>query len=153
VTWAEKEVPSLELCKRLKELGYPQEGEGKFWEGFWWTVTLSQNWHISYGLDAEWAKENEGNYIKAPTCRELNEWLLKAKGSYNIYKWDDYELEYCKDEWQTIQGIGGTFEKLIPSTKQSIEADTLPNTYAKMLIWLVENGYLKFEEVDDGSQN
>jgi len=27
----EKEVPNLELCKRLEELGYPQEGGGWYW--------------------------------------------------------------------------------------------------------------------------
>ena len=26
-----KEVPSLELCKRLKEVGYPQDGGGWYW--------------------------------------------------------------------------------------------------------------------------
>ena len=31
MTWAEKEVPSLELCKRLKELGFSQKGEGWYW--------------------------------------------------------------------------------------------------------------------------
>ena len=148
MTWAEKEVPNLELCRRLKELGFPQDGEGWYWRKFdgfkdsKYELVLIEKWEKDKVILAY-------DIIKAPTCRELNEWLLKAKGSYNIYKWDDYELEYCKDEWQTIQGIGGTFEKLIPSTKQSIEADTLPNTYAKMLIWLVENGYVKFEEVKE----
>lgn len=27
----ELEVPSLGLCKKLKELGYPQEGGGWYW--------------------------------------------------------------------------------------------------------------------------
>jgi len=29
--WAEKEVPSLELCRRLKELGFPQESSDSGW--------------------------------------------------------------------------------------------------------------------------
>jgi len=126
MNWEEKETPSLELCKRLKELGFPQKGEGKFWEGFWWVITLSQNWHVSCGLDAEWAKENKGNYIKAPTCRELGEWLPIRCKSYKLsHNW------YC--------------EIILKEKGKDFFADTEPNVRSKMLIWLIENGYVNFK--------
>ena len=120
--WIRKEVPSFELCKELKKLGYPQEGT----DGFWWVTTLTQDWHISCGIDAEWKEENKGNYIKAPTCRELGEWLpdliiFKHKGK----------------EWWCIHHT---------ITKESnVKAYTEANARAKLLIWLVKNGYVKFD--------
>ncbi|MCD6384449.1 hypothetical protein J7M23_01605 [Candidatus Sumerlaeota bacterium] len=39
----EKEVPSLELCKQLKEFGFPQEGGGWYWkEGKYELVLLKE---------------------------------------------------------------------------------------------------------------
>jgi len=74
----EKEVPSLELCKRLKELGYPQEGGGWYW------VKTAFGWILAIILDGIWLStrnyikvndETIKDFIKAPTCRELGEWL------------------------------------------------------------------------------
>jgi len=67
-----KEVPSLELCKRLKELGYPQERAG--WH---WVLTKEndkEQWALKYYCTYEdipyWAI-----HIKAPTYRELGKWF------------------------------------------------------------------------------
>lgn len=77
----EKEVPSLELCKKLKEVGYPQDG-GWHWIRFEgeneWKLCLSceQGIVIDGRVYAEAYGKRE--QIKAPTCRELMEWLPDA---------------------------------------------------------------------------
>jgi len=75
MTWAEKEVPSLELCKRLKELGFPQEGEG--W--CWYTNKEILRWKVVYNKGFYPIEELYGEYIKAPTCREMIEWISKVE--------------------------------------------------------------------------
>ena len=133
------EVPSLELCKRLKELGFPQEG-GWYWikdEGEW-IIVFSEDGE-SYLLEYS---GGEGEYftaklpedkVKAPTCRELGEWLPRVI--------EDYFLEFLPKgkkilDWWVVYRNQNKTKILIP-------ADTEPNARAKMLIWLVENGYVK----------
>jgi len=153
------EAPSLELCKKLKKLGYPQQGGGWFWIKEESPFLDTDIYFLVFSADGESylkRSEKDGEYfetnlledrIKAPTCRELEEWLLKANGFFKSWRKYDYRFEFCVlDSWQTIQGIGGTFEKLMPSTKHTVEANTIPNARAEMLIWLAENGYVKFEK-------
>lgn len=40
----ENHIPSLELCKKLKEEGYPQEGQ------FWWHRNPCCDWHLIDGI-------------------------------------------------------------------------------------------------------
>ena len=137
--WAEKEVPSLELCKKLKKMGYPQDEDNSkfFWGGFWWVTTLTQDWHISFGLNVEWAEENRGNYIKAPTCHELEEWLIKKPVIAELGK---LYIEYDEAlKWIICYGKAG---------KQCIMDDIKINAYAKMVIWLKENEYINFNKGD-----
>jgi len=65
----EKEVPSLELCKKLKELGFPQ-GDG----GFYWVHYLSNQWSLGYYefIEIDYC---QWEVIKAPTASELLKWL------------------------------------------------------------------------------
>jgi len=68
-----KEVPSLELCEKLKEAGFPQDGTGWYWikkpigHEHEWKLILIEDIHRT--ID---------NYkVKAPTVHELLEWLSK----------------------------------------------------------------------------
>jgi len=72
--WAEKEVPSLELCKRLKELGFPQSSGG-----WYWRVDEYKKW-LSFYTDSEYKHRIPNEiFIKAPTCREMIEWISKVE--------------------------------------------------------------------------
>jgi len=118
-----KEVPSLELCKRLKELGFPQDSGGWYWVKF----ADRDRWRVMYDgiIDYEQVEE----VIKAPTIRELGEWLPDEFVSGRIIE------EYaCFD-----------IKELESKDPFDIEADTEADARAKMLIWLVENKYVNFE--------
>jgi len=146
--WEEKEVASLELSKKLKELKFPQ--------------TLEEGWHwVKTKLPAGWLLvlegqlySVEGSYIvitddlieeivKAPTNSELGEWLpfyLPELGFLRIEKNED-GFHYYYD------GITFTLKKHCYFIEK-IEA----NARAKTVIWLRENGYITFNQGDKDAQ-
>jgi len=136
-----KEVPSLELCKRLKELGFPQDGGGWYWE-IWLDVDgtgeeVKLEYHKDeYVLDTKYVK-----FIKAPTCREIGGWLWVGLGTFRTLK--EGNKQYLCDDF--LRGIRDV-------TVPKIYADTEPNADAKMLVWLVKNGHVKFEEGKDDNE-
>ena len=85
MTWAEKEVLNLELYKRLKELGYPQESSGGWYWSRWY---VNEPFRVIFSLDGEkFCEWVEGDYVeyhppiekyKAPTCREIAFWITKG---------------------------------------------------------------------------
>ena len=146
-----KEVPSLELCKKLKSLGLPQDTGGWYWvlseNGSEWLLCYYVRhdkskdgiWNFwSYNLDRKpeyihvWRSQER--FIKAPTVRELGEWLpcyLPELKFLHIERNED-GFHYYYDE-KTFDGA-------------YVIANTEANARAKMLIWLAENGYVKFGE-------
>lgn len=71
----EKEVPSIEVCKRLKEIGFPQENGG--WH---WVITEKHQFK-----PISWALKFYDNYedipywaihVKAPTFQEIGMWFI-----------------------------------------------------------------------------
>lgn len=128
-----KQVPTLELCNKLKELGYPQEGL------FFW----------GYKLDGyETNKENKYVYLNnkenrdwcefeyvAPTVSEMGECL----GENTL--WDIRSGQYSDKNDYVCYTDRGTQQ--FHSEREGTEA----NARAKCLIWLVENKYLSFKEV------
>ena len=134
-----KEVPSLELCKELKELGFPQD------TGWYWVKTRI-GWILGYLLEPQERYPNDYNFFfpiveeicfinkntplyKAPTCRELGKWLPDFTASFKEETW-----------WECHTNIWLEKDK-----KHYIEvADTEPNARAKMLIWLIKNKYITF---------
>lgn len=134
----EKEVPSLELCKKLKELGYPQDKTG-FWWGYRAHLKDDEQYVLLFGNKI---LVGELDWWKAPTCRELGEWLINKSvllelGSLSI----DYDEALNK--WTVW------YEKV---GKEWVWDDTEPNARAKMLIWLAENGYLDFKKKIKGDE-
>lgn len=116
-----KQVPTLELCKKLKELGYPQDGL------FWWNLF---NKKVSYGVETTSA--TEVRVVVAPTVAELGEWLPNDIDG-NAQLIDSY-----KGLW--LVGYAGVYENGINYEKTEADAR------ARVLIWLVENDYINFEK-------
>jgi len=88
----ENQVPSLELCKKLKELGYSQKGL------FYWYVEEGKTFISVEELDLEEC------YV-APTVAEMGEWLDGTRsGMYGEearcihFKHGDGHSEYDKTE-------------------------------------------------------
>ena len=128
------EVPSLELCQRLKELGFPQTIGGWYWTRIEAIDGSGDIWALDFAY-APFFPNSVKEIIKAPTCRELGEWLPRVI--------EDCFLEFLPkgakilDWWVVYRNQS--------KTKILISADTEPSARAKMLIWLAENGYVKFE--------
>ena len=146
----EKEVPSLELCRELEAIGFPQEGGGWYWMKFsperWQLIFLESR--LVLKIDPEFT-------LKAPTSTQISEWLpneihydgetycyrqtLKRKSSFGYFDenyWVGYE---CKD-----------LSNILHSAEGKTEADAR----AKMLFWLVKNqvskiwwSYLKSKKI------
>ena len=137
--WAEKEVANLELSKRLKELGFPQNREGWYWiENKATKKARIEFWNDKF---EHYLKENKEyiNLYKAPTNSELGEWLLfylPELGFLRIEKNED-GFHYYYDglnitEWYAIEKIE-------------------VNARAKIVIWLRENGYITFYQGDESN--
>jgi len=126
----ELEVPSLELCKKLKSLEYPQNGGG-----WYWSVDNQGRVFLSFfqkmtNEDIEHdEKINFLKRIKAPTVRELGEFFPSEVTCFRDFK----------------RGFLCEYENKQENIVQSFWEDTEANARAKMLIWLVENGYVRFE--------
>ena len=158
MNWLEKEVPKLELCQELKELGYPQDGEGYYWvktkEGWKLAIKISNLWRIVGRYLGE--KDEESirfggchccavdleieEKIKAPTCREMEEWLVQDFYGcfFHTAKWKDTWFVYYMDKRGDLW-----FPNL---SKAEVEGKNEPDARAKMLIWLVKNKYISFKE-------
>jgi len=132
--WAEKEVANLELSKRLKELGFPQNREG--W--YWIKTTYPVKWILAIMLDGIWLSVK--NYIiikdevieeivKAPTNSELGKWLPEG---FHEFKLDNRFWIKDKQDYDYL-----------------VNDDIEVNARAKMAIWLRENGYITFNQGDE----
>ena len=151
-----KEVPSLELCKKLKEISYPQDKYGFYWVRLKGSLVNENEWDLIY-WDEEYIRWDErGKYIllggcdccadyldiiekiKAPTVRELIE-ILPDKIEFDK---KDYYLCMTKD------CIG--YNRIIVGDLGAIDMfcneKDIANRIAKALIWLAENGYVNFSK-------
>ncbi|RLJ03092.1 MAG: hypothetical protein DRP08_03955 [Candidatus Aenigmatarchaeota archaeon] len=159
----QKEVPSLELCKRLKELGYPQDGGGWYWvkrkyDLLWGLYLKFQKGWVEWvswdnnNIKCYWDTSTDIRYdnaqgvsilridelIKAPTCRELGERLPKlVLNKYSLY------YTQVKDGW--IIDYANSSNPANDRLNWEVDC-TEPNVRAEMIIWLKENGYIDFKE-------
>ena len=113
----EKQVTSLELSKRLKELGVKQDSI------FWWVKHIKSGtnhytWDLVFGKD-----ENDlvNEYISAFTVAEHGEALPR---NIHSYRDTDFKTEF----WVCEQRF-----------KNREFADTEANARAEMRIYLIEN--------------
>jgi len=156
----EKEVPNLELCKKLRKLGFPQGGIGWYWvkikKGIGTYLAPDDCFLVHRGTGWQWWDNmtlvfgdivtddyyNIEDKIKAPTTGELGRWFPEEiylneygrKGSIRFYKLKDGSFEY------TIYDL--VKDDDIKFFRDKSEA----NCRAKVLIWLVENGYINFNQ-------
>ena len=126
----ESEVPSLELCKKLKDLGYPQDGGG-----WYWTIHKKNYAEVNYFNERLHGSELWSEVIKAPTVTEMWEWLPDA-------------ITIAKEVWilNLTKNLGG--ELVIEYRHRGSVAVHRVNrpviAMAETLIWLAENGYVRF---------
>lgn len=129
----ENQVASLEISKRLKELGVKQESLFA-----WLPITNTEE----YGLFYEWHISKD-EPISAFTVAELGEMLPKRNKKWNIegkwsndwwfridQAWSDFCVNYYSDT-----GIG-----LIDG---NIRDSNIANALGKLLIYLIENGLIE----------
>ena len=135
------EVPDFEYCKRLRELGYPQDG------GDWYWVKLV-TWNkprLIYpgdGFDELVDLSEKEFFVKGPTIGELVEWLpSNIKEDYLISYY--FRIERTDEEWFCKYERLSYDEPVILVLFSDIK---LSNALAKMLIWLIKNGYVRFED-------
>jgi len=133
-----KEVPSLSLCKELKELGFPQNTGGWYWD-LWPSpprLVYLKDWEKFIPL---MRKPKEKWLIKAPTLREVLEWLpIEIE-----YKGETLYLEFDRpDETQFLVSYCYAYERICPIT---IGDDEIINAPTKMLILLAKDGYISFK--------
>ena len=129
----EKQVVSLELAKKLKEVGYPQEGL------FIWKLLKRSvdNPEIKYRIflaDHVFSIEN-GSEVIAPTVAELGEALPKTINKNH--------LTTCS---RSDKGYFVTYGDIIkPEDNQIItEAETEADARALMLLKLYKEGLIKW---------
>lgn len=133
----EQQVCSLELAKRLKELGVKHESLF-YWIEFRNESSPEDKWpNVYHNLIRKGQRNNwrERSYLKdlelysAFTVAELGEMLPKE---INDHKTSYLEITHRSGYWQTFYlGI-----VQMVSTNQT-------NAYAKMLIYLIENGLIE----------
>lgn len=82
-----EEVPTIAFCKKIKELGYPQNGRGWYWikwkkaEPYILAITFDErNWHRQDGITSSRPKF----YIKAPTNSEVGKWLPEGFHEFKL---------------------------------------------------------------------
>jgi len=145
-----KQVPTLELCKKLKELGYPQEVEELKWGGNFAYADRHLVGITSLGMGVEvfngtfgcgatsgepdiYGLDEYEEVIVAPTVAELGEWLPQGFFTAKGLKWRSW-----------FDDTDNSFEWKESDEFDPIDEETEANARAKMLIWLVENEYLEF---------
>jgi len=119
-----KELPSLELCRRLKELGLPQGSAGWYWQKY-----EDGRWDLGYHSLKYRVKELSSKklIIRAPTIPEMWSWLPDMI--------DKRQLFIEKYRGRTTCGYW---------YRREFEDVTIAECLAKLLIWSAENGYVKF---------
>ena len=146
----ENQVCSLELAKKLKELGVKQESL------FWWNGNkewvdkevkqLGGGVSIVKMLDEELHWEITRCVSQSPSCRESYSAFTVAELGEMLPKWYSSHLDVKKGEGD--EGIGdvwvctpprGDIEKIGSFEGAATEADAR----AKMLVYLLENGLIK----------
>ena len=130
----EKQVVSLELAKKLKELEVKQES---LW---WWIKSYDRGlnetmeWIVSEYDLSQWDGSHIEEQYSAFTCGELGEKLKEFFNPHSKYRLT-CEVIFKEDYWQIWD---------LDSSKIIDFSDTEANARAKMVLYLVKEGLLKF---------
>lgn len=116
--------PTLDRCKKLTELGFPETING-WWRNYWSRINPDVRIHHEKYHFWKWRP------LVLPSVIEMMD-LIPKDIFYDIFPYQE------KQEY---------FVEIISSTCfKSISSDTIPNALADMIIWLVENDYLSFKK-------
>lgn len=129
--------PSLELCKKLTEIGFPETEKQWRISWFWKEYILSENW-----IDTEEVKK----FVwVCPSIMEMldvipqsiKEWVLQiSHDCHDDWSWDLYwAVEYSA--WQSWS---------FPIESCDDDKWWLPNALAAIVIWLHQNNYISFNK-------
>jgi len=122
----EEQVCSLELAKKLKELGVAQESLFK------WHSKIDEKGNLSHTEIIYYpAKQMKQDY-SAFTCAELGELIPKSYG---------LPAYYSNEGWVYLEGIDA-------SDIKSIVSDTEANARVKMLVYLLKNDLINPRRTD-----
>lgn len=139
----EKQVCSLELAKKLKELGVKQNSHF-IYDSVWGAVEIS-SWEIRH--TSKYAQPKPEETFSAFTVAELGEMLpLVIKEYYELsirhvyYQEKGWAIQYVDDEDSIFS---------INEIQAWFESDTEADARAKMLIYLIENNLISFNKEKD----
>ena len=138
----EQQVINLELAKKLKELGIKQSSIFA-----WEKMCGKKNWNLMYGsLDdihpVDWdsyAKtyHAESVIVSAFTVAELGEVLPNNLYVKKVPYWLQFEIKNSQGGWSC------QYRNMGRETLKFFEEETMVNSGAKMLCYLIEKGLLK----------
>ncbi len=130
----EQQVCSLDLAKRLKELGIKQESIVS-WQLFHGWGQHEDKWEVRHYSDFRSTPENGDDVCAAFTVAELGE-MLPCLTNYRI--WEQHSTDGSK--------LGGKWAITINDVRDDkyddLTAETEADARAKMLIFLLENGLI-----------
>ena len=115
--------PSLELCKKLQEVGFPET-----------TISIVQDFNWKDFICDHYEYNREDFIACCPSVMEMLDvmpWVISTK-------WDNYFLSV--DKFWTC----ATYETLDRKTLLFCVGG-IPNALAEMILWLVENKHLSFK--------
>jgi len=158
----EQQVTSLELSKKLKELGVKQDSLF-YWVDKFPLVTIEpiivdvkkfDNYYE--GKTEDFARALKNNIYSAFTVAELGNLMPKeiedtnSEGLKRLFFFDTWKcnsgfLWRCAYSYYENMNRANTRIEYLKGVDGDIGAETEADCRAKMLIWLVENGYLQLE--------
>jgi hypothetical protein len=129
-------VPSLELCKKLKAAGYPQDTEFSWYETIDRDDSPRLNWTDEKRILPPCLPWEEK--IAAPLVSEMGEWLLDSVNGECLKLWREKP-----DSWDVAYNTNaGNLKPMLWK-----QAETEADARAKMLIHLLEQKLLTPEEL------
>lgn len=124
----EQQCASLELSKKLKELGYPQEGLFIYRKNTGMALGPTFKDNITrYELTEKSVSTSHDDFIVAPTVAELGEWLPFAS-----------LIE------KSTNGEEDRFIVFLRETRKVFIEGSQAAALARGIVWLVENKYISF---------
>lgn len=135
----QQQVPSLELCKRLKELGYQQESHFR-----WWVNTDGETSIMTPKATPESDYPELGKTLfvySSPTVAELGEMLPWRVEKYGKKYYFSVEKARPESDYKKFE-VAYWFENNKIQAHEILTIcsdDTEANARAKMLIYLLEN--------------
>jgi len=138
-----KEVPSLELCKKLKEIGFPQDTGGWYWIQ---NPIDIEKYSLMFLSEREYEFRLNfafGELIKAPTIMEIIEYFNNLNlQEYSIsIKFDIIGMKDCIKIYLLKKELLNHYSAL--KSFEIYNLKDLTDNLTKMLIWLVEKAYIK----------